>query len=227
MQSMSSRQPITVSVVAPLPVQQYGLGVLVEKDPELAAGQMLSSIDQITVAPRPRPHVILYYLDDSRFNTTTLIKSLIEQGMEIIVFVSRTSSIHAGSLVRLGVRGVVGCGVDRRELASAIRQVVQGRRYISPAVASDVLLNPRESAIEDLTSREQEILVRVAAGDTDREIAREHKIAVRTVRSHLDNIRTKTGQRRRPDLTRFAITHGMWPPPEPTNLKDRDKRAAG
>jgi DNA-binding CsgD family transcriptional regulator len=86
------------------------------------------------------------------------------------------------------------------------------RRYISPSVASDLLLSPSEPVGGLLTNRERQVLLRVVAGETDREIARALGIAVRTVRSHLDNIRKKTGERRRPDLTRFAITHGMWSP---------------
>ncbi|MGL5811502.1 MAG: response regulator transcription factor, partial [Nocardioides sp.] len=200
-------------MVASLPLHQYGLGVLVEKDPELACGQVVRTLDRITVGPGPRPHIILYYLDDDCLSSIEFSRTLVEHGMEIIVLVSRSSAMHTGAMIRAGVQGVVGCSVDRRELGSAIRHVAGRRRYISPAVASDLLLSPSEPSGGLLTDRERDILVRVASGDTDREIARALGIAVRTVRSHLDNIRKKTGERRRPDLTRFAITHGMWPPP--------------
>ena len=49
----------------------------------------------------------------------------------------------------------------------------------------------------------------VAAGERDTDIAEELFISVRTVRSHLDRIRDKTGYRRRPDLTRLAIKEGL------------------
>ncbi len=206
-----SPQTITVTVVARLPVQQYGLRALITDDPDLVPGQAVPDIDQVTVSPRPRPHVIVYYLDEVATASEDLVATLIEQGMEVVVLVGPRTSVQSGVMIRLGVRGVLGCAVDRREFGSAIRHVAWGRSYVSPAVASDLLLRPQESDGEDLTGREQEILVRVATGETDREIARALGIAVRTVRSHLDNVRRKTGQRRRPDLTRYAITHGLWP----------------
>jgi DNA-binding CsgD family transcriptional regulator len=55
-----------------------------------------------------------------------------------------------------------------------------------------------------LSKREREIVALVAAGLTDDQISQRLFISVRTVRSHLDRIRDKTGHRRRPDLTRLA-----------------------
>ncbi len=227
MNNTSSRQPITVSVVARLPLQQYGLGALIDQDPDLVAGQTVAAIDRVTVGSQPRPHVILYYLDEGCSGSSELIRALIEQGMQIIVVMSRGPSIHPASMVQLGVRGVVGTNIGRREFSSAVRHVAWGRSYISPSIASD-LLHPDATPAGDLTARELEVLVRVAAGDTDREIARMLRIAVRTVRSHLDNVRAKTGARRRPDLTRFAIMNGIWPDTEaPTDLRSSASRATG
>ncbi|MGL5811396.1 MAG: hypothetical protein ACRCYQ_15760, partial [Nocardioides sp.] len=171
MLSVHAKSQVTVSIVAKLPVQRYGLGALLNRDMELVPGQMVSAIDRITVGPGPRPHIILYYVDERAPESTELIAELIHQGMDIIVLVSRASSVHAPGLIQLGVQGVVGCGIDRRELASAIRHVASGRRYIAPVIASDLLLNPHQPATDELTSREQQVLARVAAGDTDREIA--------------------------------------------------------
>jgi DNA-binding CsgD family transcriptional regulator len=57
-----------------------------------------------------------------------------------------------------------------------------------------------------LSARERELLVLVAEGLTDNQIAEKLFISVRTVRSHLDRIRDKTGYRRRAELTRLAIS---------------------
>jgi len=53
------------------------------------------------------------------------------------------------------------------------------------------------------------VLALLAEGERDQDIAEALRISVRTVRSHLDRIREKTGRRRRPDLTRFAIEEGI------------------
>ena len=62
---------------------------------------------------------------------------------------------------------------------------------------------------ERLSPREQELVTLVARGRTDAQIAAELFISVRTVRSHLDRIRDKTGYRRRADLTRLALAEGL------------------
>jgi len=60
-----------------------------------------------------------------------------------------------------------------------------------------------------LSARERELVTLVARGRTDAQIAEQLYISVRTVRSHLDRIRDKTGCRRRADLTRLALTAGL------------------
>ena len=60
-----------------------------------------------------------------------------------------------------------------------------------------------------LSAREQELVTLVAQGRTDAQIAAELYISIRTVRSHLDRIRDKTGSRRRADLTRLALSTGL------------------
>ena len=60
-----------------------------------------------------------------------------------------------------------------------------------------------------LTGREQEPVRLVAAGRTHAQIAAQLHISIRTVRSHLDRIRDKTGCRRCADLTRLALSHGL------------------
>jgi DNA-binding CsgD family transcriptional regulator len=60
-----------------------------------------------------------------------------------------------------------------------------------------------------LSARERELVILVAQGRTDAQIAARLYISIRTVRSHLDRIRDKTGCRRRADLTRLALAAGL------------------
>ena len=71
------------------------------------------------------------------------------------------------------------------------------RRPIRPAVAQ---------AVGQLSARQRELVILVAQGHTDAQIAAQLSISIRTVRSHLDRVRDKTGCRRRADLTRLAFT---------------------
>jgi DNA-binding CsgD family transcriptional regulator len=80
-----------------------------------------------------------------------------------------------------------------------------GGRVAGPTPAPEVSL----AGCNALSARERELLVLVAQGRTDAQIAAELCISPRTVNSHLDRIRGKTGCRRRPDLTRLALQAGL------------------
>jgi len=64
-------------------------------------------------------------------------------------------------------------------------------------------------ALSELSARERELVMLVAQGHTDAQIARQLFISISTVRSHLDRIRDKTSCRRRADLTRLALQAGL------------------
>ena len=68
---------------------------------------------------------------------------------------------------------------------------------------------PAAPGLGSLSSRERELVTLVAQGATNAQIAARLHISVRTVSSHLDRIRDKTGARRRADLTRLALTAGL------------------
>jgi DNA-binding CsgD family transcriptional regulator len=68
---------------------------------------------------------------------------------------------------------------------------------------------PAAPGSAQLSARERELVTLVAQGRTNAQIAAELYISVRTVGSHLDRIRNKTGCRRRADLTRLALTTGL------------------
>ena len=107
----------------------------------------------------------------------------------------------------------------RQALGPAATQAAEDRgAAMNPATAAEFALlllsedphhpQPQPRAVL-LTPREQELVTLVARGTTDAQIAAQLYISVRTVRSHLDRIRDKTGCRRRADLTRLALTLGL------------------
>jgi predicted ATPase/DNA-binding CsgD family transcriptional regulator len=85
---------------------------------------------------------------------------------------------------------------------------------LRPGVAPDEALRAGEAAdgtlgLAKLSPRERELVTLVAQGRTDAQIAAQLYITVRTVSSHLDRVRDKTGCRRRADLTRLALSAGL------------------
>jgi predicted ATPase/DNA-binding CsgD family transcriptional regulator len=108
----------------------------------------------------------------------------------------------------------------RRALGPAQAQAAEERgKAMSLATAAEYALmltaagpQPPPAAApgpDGLSPRERELVTLVARGHTDAQIAAQLYISVRTVSSHLDRIRDKTGCRRRADLTRFALTAGL------------------
>ena len=85
---------------------------------------------------------------------------------------------------------------------------------MSPATAAEyalILTDPRSpqpaaAGCGQLGARERELVILVARGRTNAQIAADLHISARTVSSHLDRIRDKTGCRRRADLTRLALS---------------------
>ena len=68
---------------------------------------------------------------------------------------------------------------------------------------------PEAPGSAHLSARERELVALVAQGRTNAQIAAQLYISIRTVTSHLDRIRDKTGHRRRADLTRLALSEGL------------------
>jgi DNA-binding NarL/FixJ family response regulator len=77
------------------------------------------------------------------------------------------------------------------------------------APAPSPLTGAKGPGLDKLSAREWELITLVAQGQTNAQIAAQLHISVRTVGSHLDRIRDKTGCRRRADLTRLALTEGL------------------
>ncbi len=112
-----------------------------------------------------------------------------------------------------GARGYVAKHAEITEILDAITTICASPTgtYVSPQLASYLLEATRQAGPDklQLSAREQEVLVLVAQGERDQDIAEELCISLGTVRSHLDHIRTKTGERRRAGLTRYALDRGL------------------
>jgi DNA-binding CsgD family transcriptional regulator len=106
----------------------------------------------------------------------------------------------------------------RQALGDAQARAAEGRgAAMSLATATEyaLVLTSRDpqpkppGGLAGLSTRERELVTLVARGRTDMQIADQLAISIRTVRSHLDRVRDKTGCRRRADLTRLALTAGL------------------
>jgi DNA-binding NarL/FixJ family response regulator len=112
--------------------------------------------------------------------------------------------------IRAGARGYVTKTITPEALADAIRRVHEGDAVFSPRLAGFVLdafagdAPPIDPEIDQLTAREREVLRHIARGYTYREAARELRISVKTVETHVSAVLRKLQLTNRHELTRWA-----------------------
>jgi two-component system, NarL family, response regulator NreC len=120
-------------------------------------------------------------------------------------------------MLKAGASGYVPKRAAPDELVNAIRTVSQGEVFLYPTLAARLVndyLNRDETAVaedteEDLTPREREVLIQIAEGLTNPEIADELSISVKTVDRHRENIMRKLNLHSRVHLVKYAIRKGL------------------
>jgi len=120
--------------------------------------------------------------------------------------------------LRVGVHGYLLKDSAADELGAAIRAVCRGESFFSPAVARQLgavvrgeLTGERPGALSQLTGRERQVLIGVAAGRTNKEIAQELGISHRTVESHRESLMRKLDIYTVAGLTKIALEEGLVP----------------
>ena len=199
---------IRVAIVEDHPVFRKGLMQVVETAQALELAGVARSIDEFTTLRLGDGVIVLLdlQLQGSRLEGPDAVAYLVAGGHQVLVVSASEQPTDVVQAIGAGARGYLSKQADESEILSAIQAVAQGRTYVSATLAAYLLQAPIL-----ITAREREILELVAGGETDQDIAEQLTISVRTVHSHLDRIRDKTGSRRRADLTRFAIGRGIIP----------------
>jgi DNA-binding NarL/FixJ family response regulator len=136
-----------------------------------------------------------------------------------IIFLSmHTNAIYAVRALQSGAFAYVLKDSDFAEILQAIENVMEGRRYLSTAIADEVfemLLNAdieKDDTLNLLSPREREILQLIAEGNTNAAVAEKLTLSVRTVESHRSNITKKLRLTSHSDLVKYAINKGLITP---------------
>lgn len=197
---------IGVAVVEDHPLYRQGLTQIVEGVNGLTIIAAVGTLEEMEAIGYEGVHVVLLDLhlpDGVGAEAVSRVKS---SGAIVLVVSASDDRKSVVDAVAAGARGYLPKSSTPDEISFAIAAVATGGTYVSPVLAAYLLRDEREGPPDHrLTDREREILSLVAEGETDAEIAEHLFISVRTVHSHLDRIRDKTGQRRRADLTRLAL----------------------
>jgi len=109
---------------------------------------------------------------------------------------------YVSQAMAAGARGYVLKDAPGKDIVVAIETVMSGGIYYSAALARQLVRAP---AHDELTSREQEVLRHIANGESNKQIARELDLSVRTVETHRLNIKRKLGIEGQAELIKFAV----------------------
>src|SRR5262249_54730756 len=112
---------------------------------------------------------------------------------------------YAQRAMAAGARGYVLKDAPSSEILGAIRTVVGGGTYLSPAIAQQLFRAPAPVARNQLSAREHEILRALGAGHSSKQIARDLDLSVRTVESHRQSIRRKLDLAGQAELIKYAV----------------------
>lgn len=161
-----------------------------------------------------RPDVVLVDLMMPVMDGIETTKRLIEWDpkLKVIVLTSFLEDDKVVAAVEAGAAAYVLKAVSSEELANTVRQVVSGQSMMSSEVSQALARGLRGRLVkeddEDLTSREKEVLLLIADGKSNKEIAEELHISIKTVKTHVSNLLMKCELEDRTQLAIYAHRKG-------------------
>ncbi len=201
---------VRVAIIEDHPLYRQGLIQVVETGQGLDLVASVDSVGEMEEVGYENVDVVvldLHLPDCEGAEAVSRVKAARET---ILVISASEDRKHVVDAIAAGAAGYLTKSSDADEVVRAILTVAAGGTYVSPVLAAYLLRDTRDqdrSASYAITARERQVLSLLADGETDADIAERLFISIRTVRSHLDRIRDKTGHRRRAELARLAFEH--------------------
>jgi DNA-binding NarL/FixJ family response regulator len=204
--------PTRVLVVDDHCIVREGIGTLLELDDCIkVVGSAASGEEAVQATCRLKPDVIVMDLLLPGLNGIEATALILAQSPRTLVIVLSSSNTpgHVQRALRAGARGYVLKSAEGADLLRAIKVVITGDQYISPAIARLMgrakLLNPQESPFDLLSVRERDVLRRVVAGYTSADIGRQLSLSPKTIETYRGRLMLKLGVRDRAALIRLTM----------------------
>ncbi|HSF63750.1 MAG TPA: response regulator transcription factor [Paracoccaceae bacterium] len=200
-----------VLIVDDHPLVAEGIRAILETYADIEIAGTLSNgrdaIDRITALD---PDVVLLDLNMPQVNGLTATELILERRPDtrILILSMHDTPEYVSTALSHGAMGYILKDVPTDEVKLAIDTVMGGERYLCTG-ASASLTPAARGGREPLTSREQTILLELAQGRSNKEVAIALDISVRTVETHRKNIKRKLGISSTAGLTRYAMEHGV------------------
>lgn len=182
-------------------------------------GEAKDGLEALSMIKGTLPDLLILDLSMPRLDGISVLKDAKKQfgDMKILVLSIHESDQYVLEAFKAGADGYCIKDARREELFMAIDSVLEGKTYISPGIADNVMegyLESRKklkatSTWDTITQREREVLKLLAEGHMNKEIADFLNISVKTVEKHRANIMKKLDLHNAPALTAFAIEKGL------------------
>jgi DNA-binding NarL/FixJ family response regulator len=182
---------------------------------DLGGLECIASVDDgpkcIKACEQLRPDILLLDLNMPGSNGLEVAADIRQRCPEIriLILTSSTDADLARRALELGVQGFISKDFVLAELAMALHCVREGRVYVSPNVAMAAVKAPTTEATPRLTPRQTDVLRCIARGQSNKEIARELDVSIKTVEYHRGELIQRLDLHDVASLTRYAVSHGL------------------
>lgn len=204
-------KPIRILLADDHAITREGTRRLLESEPDLEViGEAGNGEEALRLAEELRPDILVLDISMPGLNGIQVAETIRLKLPEIriIILTGYESEQYARALVRLGVNGYLSKTASSEELATALRTVQSGQSYFQPAVVELLRDNAAPGTGDEPTPREMEVLLLVAEGLRNKEIARRLSTSERTVQFHLGNLFSKLQAGSRTELVHLARQKG-------------------
>jgi two-component system nitrate/nitrite response regulator NarL len=221
MSMADARKRIRLLIADDVRLFRDALSVLLETEPSFeVVGYAANGDETIPLATRLKPDVLLLDLVMPHMGGIETLRALSAAQVPVRTILLTAAIERPDVLIalQLGARGVLLKDASPELLFKSIRVVMAGQYWVDATAVSDVISAFRAAAPAadaaappkfGLTRRELEIVIAVAAGESNREISRRLNISQETVKHHLTNIYNKVGASTRVELALFAVHNNL------------------
>lgn len=212
-----SSEKLRILLVDDHPILRKGIAEVISSETDLeVCGESGTLHEAYDAVSKSKPNLVIVDISLDGNNGVELMKELTYRWPELplLAYSMHDESIYAERALRAGAKGYLMKQHPPELLIEAIRQVLKGKIYLSPAMSERLLGKlvgagpsdrPLQSPIEKLSDRELEVLQLIGKGMTTAQVAEKLSLSVKTIETYREHLKQKLQLSSGPELVRYAI----------------------